>query len=63
MKRLTDFIERKIELKEMPNLYTGNPNVKIGNKYKIKDVEGSNFWLHDDDGRLCTFGSCRFVLN
>jgi len=63
MKRLTDFIGKEIELKEMPNLYTGNPNVKIGNKYKIKDVEGSNFWLYDDDGRLCTFGSCRFVLN
>lgn len=62
MKSLADYIDTKLELKEMPDLKFGNPNVKVGNKYLIVDVEGSNFWLIDDDGEKVSFGSCRFNL-
>lgn len=44
----------------MPQLRFGNPNVIVGNKYLIVDVEGSNFWLIDDDGNKTTFGCSRF---
>jgi len=56
------YIGSKYELKEMPCLYFGNPNVKVGNFYEIIDVEGSNFWLIDDDGSLVSFGKSRFIL-
>ena len=54
------YIGRRLELKEMPQLRFGSPNVKVGNKYLITDVEGSNFWLIDDSGRKTTFGCSRF---
>lgn len=57
------FIGQELELKEMPQLYFGNPNVTVGKKYKILYVDGSSFCLLDDDGRRTTFGSCRFFLN
>ena len=56
------YIGQKLELKEMPQLRFGNPNVKVGNKYLIIDVEGSNFWLIDDDGEKTTFGCSRFCV-
>lgn len=61
-KSLKDFIGKELELKVLPQLSYGNPNVTIGNKYKIIDVEGSNFWLIDDDGNKTTFGSSRFNI-
>jgi hypothetical protein len=61
-KSFRDFIGSKIELKEMPNLYMGNPNVTIGNKYLILDVDGSNFIFKDDDGHISNIGSCRFKI-
>lgn len=62
MKKLTDLIGLELELKEMPNLRFGNPNIKIGNIYKIIDAEGSNLWIFDDDGHKTSVGSCRFIL-
>lgn len=59
---MNKFIGEKLELKEMPDLYMGNPNVTVGNFYEIIDVEGSNFWIIDDDGDKVTFGSCRFLI-
>ena len=56
------YIGKKLELKEMPQLRFSDPNVKVGNRYLIIDVEGSNFWLIDDDGEVTTFGSSRFGL-
>ena len=53
-------IGKEVVLKEMPTLYFGNPKLTIGKKYKVVDVEGSNFWVIDDEGNKCTFGSCRF---
>ena len=64
-KPLYTYIGYRLELKEMPQLsehFGGNPNVKVGKLYLIVDVEGSNFWLIDDDGNKTTFGSSRFVL-
>jgi len=60
---MNKFINKTIELKEMPQLRMGNPNVTVGNSYLIFDVEGSNFWLIDDDGDKVSFGSSRFNLN
>lgn len=54
------YINTELELKEMPQLRFGTPDVRIGNKYKIVDVEGSNFWLIDDSGDKVSFG--RVVL-
>lgn len=62
MQGIKKYIGTILELKEMPQLRFGNPNVKIGNKYEILDTEGSNFWLIDDDGNEVSFGMCRFVL-
>ena len=59
---MKEYIGRKLELKEIPQLRFGNPNVKVGNSYLIIDVEGSNFWLIDDDGEKTTFGCSRFAL-
>ena len=61
-KSITIFIGEELELKEMPQKYFGNPNVTVGKSYLIVDVEGSNFWLIDDDNNKTTFGSCRFNL-
>jgi hypothetical protein len=61
-KSIIFFIGTYLELKEMPQLRFGNPNVTVGKKYFIVDVEGSNFWLIDDDGEKCSFGSSRFNL-
>jgi hypothetical protein len=63
MNELKSYIGQKLELKELPQLRFYKPNVTVGNKYTIVDVEGSNFWLNDDDGHLTSFGSCRFILN
>jgi hypothetical protein len=60
---MKQYIDQKLELIEMPNLYHGNPNVKIGDKYLIIGVEGSNFWLIDDDGKQTTFSIHRFKLS
>ena len=57
------FIGRKLELLEMPNLRYGNPNVKVGTRYEVVDIEGSNFWIIDDGGEKVSFGSSRFCLN
>lgn len=62
MANISQFINQKLKLIEMPQLRFGNPNVTVGNKYLIKDVEGSNFWLIDDSNELVSFGSCRFNL-
>jgi hypothetical protein len=62
MYELKQYIGQELELKKMPQLRFGTPNVTIGHKYSIVDVEGSNFWLIDDDGNRTTFGSCRFIL-
>jgi hypothetical protein len=62
MKNLKNFIGEKIKLKEMPQLRYDNPNVTVGNKYLIVDVEGSNFWLIDDSGEKTSFGSNRFDI-
>ena len=59
-KMMKKYIGQKLELKEMPQLRFGNPNVKVGKEYLIIDVEGSNFWLIDDDGEKTTFGCSRF---
>ncbi len=50
------------ELKEQPQLYMGNPPLTIGKFYKVKDVDGSNFIIDDDEGNECSIGSCRFRL-
>lgn len=57
------YIGTQLTLIELPNLRYSNPNVEIGKKYEIIDVEGSNFIFIDDDGDLCSIGSCRFDLN
>lgn len=57
-----EYIGKKLKLKEIPELYYGNPNVTIGNEYLIVDIDGSNFWLIDDSGDKVTFGMCRFIL-
>jgi len=62
MQGIKKYIGRELELKEMPQLRFGDPNVKVGSKYKIVDTEGSNFWLIDDDNEKVSFGMCRFVL-
>lgn len=65
-KPLYNYVGYRLELKEMPQLsphFGGNPNVTVGNMYFICDVEGSNFWLIDDDGNKTTFGSSRFNLD
>lgn len=59
---LTDYIGQYLELCEMPELYYGNPNLRIGNLYRIIDVEGSNFWLIDDDGNEVSFYYKRFRI-
>lgn len=60
---MKNYIGQKLKLKEMPNLYYGNPNLTVGSYYLITEIEGSNFWLVDDDGKKCTFGQSRFELN
>jgi len=62
-KSLRDFINKSLILNELPQLKFGNPNVTIGKKYPIIDVEGSNFWLIDDDGLKTSFHSGRFNLD
>lgn len=59
---LSYYINKRVKLKEMPQLRFDKPNVTVGNDYLIVDVEGSNFWLIDDDGEKTTFGSSRFDL-
>ncbi len=59
---LSYYIGKRVKLKEMPQLRFEKPNVTVGNDYLITDVEGSNFWLIDDDGEKTTFGSSRFDL-
>lgn len=56
------FIGKKLTLKELPQLRFDTPAVTVGKKYEIVDVEGSNFWLIDDEGNKTTFGSSRFDL-
>jgi hypothetical protein len=51
-----------LKLKEMPSLYFGNPNVKVGNSYEILDVEGSNVWIKDEDGIKTSFSKHRFDI-
>lgn len=60
---MSKYIGKKLTLKELPQMRFGTPNVKIGEEYLIVDVEGSNFWLIDDNGDKVSFGSCRFILN
>jgi len=62
LKSLKSYIDKKVKLKEMPQLRFGQPSVKVGNEYLVIDVEGSNFWIIDDEGNKTTFGSCRFEL-
>lgn len=62
-KSLRIFIGKYLLLKELPQLRFDKPNVKVGNKYKIIDVDGSNFWIIDDSGDKATFGSSRFDLD
>lgn len=59
---LTNYIGSKLVLKELPELKFGLPNVTVGNEYLIVDVEGSNFWLIDDDGQKISFNYTRFVI-
>lgn len=61
-KTMKQYIGQELELKEMPQLRFGNPNVTVGKKYLIVDVEGSNFWLIDDDGEKSTIGCSRFGI-
>ena len=56
------YIGKHLILKEMPELYFGNPKLTVGKKYQILDIEGSNFWIRDDANNLVSFGSCRFYL-
>lgn len=53
-------IGKKLELIEMPQLYFGNPILTIGKFYEIIDIEGSNYWIKDDEGHKCSIGKCRF---
>lgn len=62
-KSLYNYIGYRLKLVEMPQLRYGNPNVSVDKFYFITDVEGSNFWLIDDDGEKCSFGSSRFNLD
>lgn len=61
---LKQFINRKLLLKEMP---TGSmsrySNVTIGVHYLITDVEGSNFWLLDNENNSISFSYERFDLD
>ena len=61
-KSLLDFIGHFLELKELPQLRFDVPNLTIGHKYKIIDVEGSNFWIIDDSGDRTSLYSGRFDL-
>lgn len=58
-----NYKDKTLELIEMPQLRFGNPDVTVGNFYKILDTEGSNFWFIDDSGHKSSIGSCRFNLN
>lgn len=60
--KLISYIGSKLVLKELPELKFGLPNVTVGNEYLIVDVEGSNFWLIDDDGQKTSFNYTRFVI-
>jgi hypothetical protein len=51
------------ELKERPQLYFGNPTLTVGKKYLVKDIDGSNFIIDDDDNHEVSIGSCRFVID
>jgi len=62
MEKSEKLIEKRLQLKMMPQLRFGNPNVRVGNTYEIIDIEGSNFWILDDDNEEVSLGSCRFTL-
>ena len=62
-RRLSEYRGVAVCLKQQPNLYMGNPPLTIGKEYTVKDVEGSNFWICDDEGNPTSIGSCRFDLS
>lgn len=51
-----------LKLKEMPSLYFGNTNVKVGNSYEVLVVEGSNLCIKDEDGIKTSFSKHRFTI-
>ncbi len=55
-------INKHLTLIELPQLKFGTPKLTIGNKYIVKDVDGSNVIILDDENESCSIGSCRFDL-
>lgn len=55
------YINSKLELISLPiGASNDGRNFTIGKKYKILDIEGSNFWTIDDFGDKTSIGSSRF---
>jgi hypothetical protein len=59
---MENYIGKKLELIEMPQLRYENPNVIVGNFYEVIYIEGSNFWIYDEDGKQTSFSKFRFNL-
>jgi hypothetical protein len=57
---MKNLIGKELKLQEMPQSRFGDPDVTIGNYYKIIDVDGSNVWFMDDSGHKTSCGVCRF---
>lgn len=52
-----------LKLIELPLGYSNSgTNFTLGSKYKVLDVEGSNFWVYDDEGEKTSISKYRFDL-
>ncbi|MEK6829721.1 MAG: hypothetical protein AABY15_06395 [Nanoarchaeota archaeon] len=58
-----EYAGKSFTLKELPQLRFDTPVLTIGKKYKVLEVDGSNFVICDDKGEKTSIGSCRFIFS